>query len=132
MYTCFSCTRLHTAPVISADGIAVQILRLGRCKIRDNNHIRIPLIDLLHVDHGVGIIHLDFLRRVQGAHRVAPELSEKVSAGGDHLLIVILEKEENLLLFLLGDVFHRLLHLSVYFLLYLETFSLLLLFSGNI
>ena len=42
--------RSYIAPVIAVDGVVVEIIRLIRGEIGDKDDIRIPLVNLLHVD----------------------------------------------------------------------------------
>ena len=87
----------HGAPVIGTYGVVVEVIGHGLGEVGNNNHVRIPLIDLLHGDYRVGIVGSDAVGHVDGTYRVAPPLAEEAGAGGDHLLVVILEQEQNLL-----------------------------------
>ena len=44
----FHCS--YIAPVITVDGIVIEIIRLIRREVGDKDDIRIPLVNLFHVD----------------------------------------------------------------------------------
>ena len=100
---------LDGAPVVGADGVVVEVIGLRGSEVGDDDHVRVPLVDLLHSDDRVGIVRGDAVRDIDRAHSVAPPLAEEAGTGGDHGLVVVLEQEEDALPLILGDILRLLL-----------------------
>ena len=107
---------LYRAPIVLPHCIFKQVLRLYRGKIGDKDHIRVPLIDLLHIDDGIGIFCRHSLCRIASAHGITPELPKELFARGDHGGVTVIKQEQDILLLLLLQAGYPLLDIFIDFL----------------
>ena len=79
--------------------VGVDVRRKYRREVRDEHDVRIPLVDLFHRNLGVLVVRLHAFGGVFGADGVTPVLAEEMLAARHQALRIVLEDEEDFLLF---------------------------------